>query len=267
MWYHGDTVKRTTFADQKWDRDATRDPNSHGPGIYWTSDYQQAKGYAYPTGYIYTAQIEGNFVSDSTPASRQFLRKLIKEVPKEDLYYALSNFDENPNKAMQMALGMCGEESFIDGALSVYSDFFRKDSRKWIAAMVALGIDGYLHEVGNVTYLIVYNADLIQVTKEEHYSQAPKEALAPSWMHEAQKEHKEGALDSDNKEKVRLALQDLGHAEDPELVASVMDDIFHQYEKQDLIDLALSAARPDMFETWVDYAVDAIREEEEYEDE
>ena len=59
IWFHGDPNKRTNFCDQKMDRiPFTQDPNANGPGIYFTKDYPQAKGYAYPDGYIYTVDID-----------------------------------------------------------------------------------------------------------------------------------------------------------------------------------------------------------------
>lgn len=190
IWYHGDSTKRSSgFHDQKMNRDADRDPNAQGPGIYWTADKEQAKGYAYKNGYVYTAEIRSSkIIKDSTKPNSAVIRKLILLAPKEDLDVGLSNwgYDESGKESFNQALEAAvnaythQSESLIDSMLMVHHDIYRKEANTWTQAMVKCGIDAYLHKLPAVEHLIVYNPNVIKVLKEEPWAEAKTEALDES---------------------------------------------------------------------------------------
>lgn len=184
IWYHGDSHKRAKFSDQKMDRDQHMDPNAMGPGIYWTESKKQAKGYAYPKGYIYTADITTNkVIKDKTKPSRPKVKKLIELAP--DLDMALSNFGYDPgysskSTALKEAVDtyISFSESMIDAALTVYHDFYqRTKANLWAKNMVNVGIDAFEHKLPELKHLIVYNPTVIKVKKVEAYSEVVDEAV------------------------------------------------------------------------------------------
>jgi hypothetical protein len=180
VWYHGDTAKRGDFRDQKMDRDSDSDPNAAGPGIYFTADQQQAQGYAYPDGYVYTAEISTRkILKDTTRPSAAKIRKLILSTDAERLEYGLSNWGyegnvSSRNEALAQAVDSYTRfsETMIDAAAAIYHDFYGRDgANDWARAMVKIGYDAYLHKLPAVDHLIVYNPDVIQVLSETKYVQ------------------------------------------------------------------------------------------------
>lgn len=187
IWYHGDVSRRTNFYDQKMNRDSDRVPNAQGPGIYFTKNKIQAKGYAYPNGYIYTVRINTNkIIYDSFPKpNKQFIKKLMLLVDKEDLDYGLSNwgYDESDPKSYQQALLTAtnvyndNSNNLIDSALQIHNDIFRKDATAWTKAMVKCGVDAFLHKLPTIDHLIVYNPGVIEIIKEEQYERGKNNTL------------------------------------------------------------------------------------------
>lgn len=184
IWYHGDTSKRSSFNDQKMDRDQDKDPNAMGPGIYWTESKRQAKGYAYPKGHVYTAEIiTKKVIKDKTPKpSRKKIEKMILASP--DLDMSLSNWGygdgiTSKNEALNMAIeAYINDDSLIDSLVTVYHDFYgRSESNLWAKNMVKIGIDAFEHQLPTVKHLIVYNPKIIKVKKVEPYSKVVDEAL------------------------------------------------------------------------------------------
>lgn len=184
IWYHGDTSKRSKFSDQKMDRDQHMDPNAMGPGIYWTESKRQAKGYAYPKGYIYTAEIRTNkVIKDETKPNRAKVKSLIELAP--DLDMALSNFGYDPGYTSKSAVlkdaidgYMNFSESMIDAALTIYHDFYnRTRANLWAMNMVKVGIDAFEHKLRELKHLIVYNPKVIKVKKIEAYSEVVDESI------------------------------------------------------------------------------------------
>lgn len=170
-WYHGDANRRSTFSDQEMDHDnGSVDGNAIGPGIYWTRDPVQARGYAHPSGYVYTATMKTSatrILHENTKATRTMLAKFLDAAPEESRQYGLTNWDENPVTARQKALQAYLNSSTAHEALiSIYHDFYGHEYNLFAKAMTALGFDAFLHALPGVDHLIIYNPAVIRITRE-----------------------------------------------------------------------------------------------------
>lgn len=186
IWFHGDPNKRENFCDQKMDRiPFSEDPNANGPGIYFTKDYGQARGYAQPDGYVYTVRIDpskGLVIREQDQASgnRKLLFGLIKKAQDrdpEDVYYAVTDYgydevvnveDVRDHHLKSIIKRMDGFE-LIDAAIVIYKEFFSRDSNSWANAMRELGVLGYIQKQPETDHFIVYNCEAIEILKEEKY--------------------------------------------------------------------------------------------------
>jgi hypothetical protein len=178
LWWHGDKSRRTTFADQIMDRPNGLDKNALGPGIYFSQDKNQAVGYSGPGGWIYGTRIDSDkILTDGRKPTRRFLKNLITAAPKEDMSYGLSNWDENPARALNKAIdAYMMEVSLIEAAWSIRNDFFG-DPNTWTAAMVKCGIDGFTRSHGIVDHMVVYNPSVIKVVSEQTYEEMRPETV------------------------------------------------------------------------------------------
>lgn len=168
-WYHGDLVD-TDFNTRKMDvEDYTRDRNAVGPGIYFTRDKSQAEGYAFPSGYVYTATLKldpSRVMTVKTQAVREKLKRFVDACPdKESLY----NYDQNLTVAVRKAVDMNIEYSsnFLDAVLGVYNDLYQRNSRLYAKNLVDIGFDAYLHHLPEVDHLVVWNPAIIHVLLKE----------------------------------------------------------------------------------------------------
>jgi hypothetical protein len=185
IWFHGDTAKRTRFDDQHMDRDRTKDRNAQGPGIYWTSDKKEAKGYAYPKGYIYTAEIKSvKFIHDRKPkVDPKKVEWLIEHSYDPDGFLANWGFDPghmSRERAMTDALRNYAYPgySLSDAALMLYNDCYgRERANQFTRNMVRMGVNAFLHKESAVKHLIVYNPKIIKVRRIEAYSEVVDEAI------------------------------------------------------------------------------------------
>lgn len=176
IWFHGDASRRASFDDQRFQPPPDRDQNAMGPGIYFTSNESTARGYAWPEGYVYSAEVDGPFVTDETVADRVTVRRFIHRLPMEGRELAASNWD--PDFAI-------GERKLIDAIMSFQSDFvstfadigrqagldYRESGREWCRYMVQTGFNGFIHKLPNEVHLIVWNPAAIHVISERAYYQ------------------------------------------------------------------------------------------------
>lgn len=187
IWFHGDISKRENFCDQKMDRDPfIKDPNANGPGIYFTNNYNEAKGYAAPNGFIYKVNINSNnkkIITDKDKSSynKKFLFNLIKKaqsIDPESVWYALTDYgleiqnhqlvaDYHIMSVINKNLNML---SLIDSCIVIYKEFFRRNANIWAKSMSDLGVIGYHHKTNSETiHFVVYDCNAINIIEEEKY--------------------------------------------------------------------------------------------------
>lgn len=175
-WYHGDQNQRTTFKNQKMDRDSSeQDANEHGPGIYFTRSYSEALSYANPNGYVYTSKMNiRNFIlKDKMKSNVAMLKRLIEWCPEERKIIGLSNWDEDPNIAFKKALHTYSNYYFVEATIAIYNDFYgNTEANEWANSMMNLGIDAYWRLLDQTEHLIVYNPSIINIINEEDYLSA-----------------------------------------------------------------------------------------------
>ena len=172
-WYHGDTSRRTSFRDQHMDRDSTlQDSNAFGPGLYLTSNFQEALGYA-SGGFVYTVEVRphGKILTETIRSNKHHVKRLIGLCPDDRREIGLSNWDENPVTAMSKAVSEYSKFRLLDASLTIYHDFYGSfHANDWSTAMVALGYDGLIHPANNSIYhLAIYNLKTILILDEHKH--------------------------------------------------------------------------------------------------
>lgn len=169
-WYHGDTSRRDTFVGHKMDRDAGQDTNAVGPGIYFTRDRAQARGYAGRGGWLYTAKVTrtARVLPEAFRPRVDLIARFIALAPAESRYYGSTNWAESQDAGERAAAEAYSNEASLASALmGVYNDFYGHDYDRYAKAMVELGYDALLHRLPDVDHLVVYNPDIIVVEEQE----------------------------------------------------------------------------------------------------
>ena len=165
VFYHGDRRPRTSFADQKWDRDRTTSSlNDEGPGIYFTSDYDQASSYG-PYVVEFSPSKDFRLMPAKKPTLKQ-LREVFDMVTNENQETFLSNWGEGV-RATDILKKYTHQNTLHDALVSLYGDLFQFDSEDWIRAVRSLGYDGIVLEKSyGKKHMIVWNADKLRGIRE-----------------------------------------------------------------------------------------------------
>ena len=166
VYYHG------TPHDFEWfDLNAIGSGNdTEGPGIYFSTDLTDARSYAFPNGYVWTVRLHlRGLLPLSGPVNRRQAEQMLREAP--DLVDDLTNWDENPKKAFQIALnGMLSQGSPKEVFEQIWYDFYRRKPALWLEKLVKFGYDGFIvGRSGQTKHAVVFNLDSIEVVKKERY--------------------------------------------------------------------------------------------------
>jgi len=173
IWYHGD-LEDADFSTRSMDtEDYTRSPNALGPGIYWTRDRDQARGYAGKKGYVFSATMDltpRKTMSKDDTVTSEIVERFISLAPRGSRRTGLENWDNNIDQAVSTYVE--SGEDLLDALVGVYHDFYGMDSRAFGRSMVRIGYDAYIHHLPNVDHLVVWNPKIIKVKEvdkaEEH---------------------------------------------------------------------------------------------------
>lgn len=165
-WFHGDTSPRVSFDDQVWDRDlSTSSPLEFGPGLYFTTDLEQARSYG---PYVFEATVPDPKSFQLVPHSRPSLRELqrfFKLANEDDQEIFVSNWpDLNATEALRK---YTHQTTRYDALVSLYGDLHR-DPRDWVEAMRGLGYDGVVvdpRKQSGARYLIVWSPQRVRLTR------------------------------------------------------------------------------------------------------
>lgn len=160
IWFHGRTITDTTF-DLAWTGNGH---DKEGPGFYFTSDRNDALGYASSTGIVLEVKLTPKkLASTSRKPSAAVVEKLMRASPNFD--DALQNWDENPAKAFQEAMKIMmkmGSEKEV--FQQVWFDFYREDSPLYLKEMIKLGYDGHIATwTKGIHHIIMYNPAAIKI--------------------------------------------------------------------------------------------------------
>ena len=146
FWWHGGP-QMTNWSESWWDRDRTVSSlNEEGPGIYFTTDRQEAEGYG---PYLYYATPSGFNPLPHRKPSKAFLMNLYNSASDEHKELFLSNWGIEGNNPMEGLSHYLHQDSLLDAATTLYSDLFQYDAQEYIDAMVGMGYDGVIVQKGS----------------------------------------------------------------------------------------------------------------------
>ena len=173
VWYHGGPPVHD-WAHIRWDRErGTADPNAVGPGMYWTTDPVQARGYAHdhadPT--VYSATKRAGFVEfpRKRPALAE-IRALYELADPEAQGIFLSNWDVDRDVATRTEVDRAllpyvrNSGPLFDAYVTLYHDLFAYDANAYVKALRRLGYDGYVVKMREgVRHLVLWNPEAMKV--------------------------------------------------------------------------------------------------------
>jgi len=176
LWYHGGSLIEN-WEHVRWDRDrSTSDLNAEGPGMYWTTDDEEAWGYTHghEDATVYVATMRDSFkLFPRKRPTMAALRDLYDFASPEDQEIFLSNWNiETPASKAEIAQALkpyTGQTSLFDAYVTLYHDLFRYDSDVYVAAMRSLGYDGFIVERGTTggsrrrKHLILWNPRMLDI--------------------------------------------------------------------------------------------------------
>lgn len=151
--------------------------DQEGPGFYFTTDKDDAMGYAHPNGIVIT--VENNFqnlITPETKLNKKHAIQLVKMAPRLDQILTDWGYDP-PFVSKQSALNdllnsVINEEDAKDTFLQIWYDCYYRsgNSSIYIQNMKKLGYDGLIiPKQDNVTHVVVYDPDDLVIVKVEKY--------------------------------------------------------------------------------------------------
>lgn len=168
-WYHGGPKIRPGSV-MSWDRDRGKsDLNAEGPGMYFTSSYDEANGYAHghPKGVVYRAKMKKGFkLLPKKGANLATLRAFYALAPKDSQETFLSNwYSEWPPSEeglVRALMPYTREKSLHDALVTLYHDLYQYDASEYVTSLSTLGFDGVALDKGVIDghrrlHLIVWN--------------------------------------------------------------------------------------------------------------
>lgn len=164
--YHGTNKNISKFVDDFVGSDDATD--EEGPGIYFTTDYEDAAGYG---NLIYSVRIGGDrFIEDDSNTDNVDINELIELIKMaEDWEINAQDYHEDPDMGAEVAASYAIEYNQLekDAFLEIWVGFYRYDGLAFVRNMVKLGYDGivtsrYRDKNREGKHIIVYNPNIIE---------------------------------------------------------------------------------------------------------
>ena len=158
--------------------------DQEGPGIYFTSSYENAKRYFEPTGQIVKVRLDLNkLLKTSGKANMKDVNKIVakslglnnlSEIHNisEDNFHntALTNYDENPAIALSKLMSVLrNTKNEVDTFQQVWIELYRNNPADFVNDMAELGYDGCvlqknsLFDKEQVLHYVIYNKNCITI--------------------------------------------------------------------------------------------------------
>jgi len=172
-WYHGSVKPRDAWDLTGVGLEGATD--QEGPGLYFTTDLKDAMMYGEYIAIVRLQLLKNRTVPISGPVSEMSVRRLIRKAP--DLADSLTNWDENPNRALDKAGQLITESSDNphDAYQSVYADFYDGHPREFFKALWMY--DGVVvPRAGGIFHAIVYKPEIIKTVRMTTKTELNKEA-------------------------------------------------------------------------------------------
>lgn len=168
-WYHGGPKIRPGSV-MSWDRDRSQqDLNAEGPGMYFTSSYDEANGYAHghKNGVVYRSKMKKGFkLLPKKGANLPTLRALYQLATPESKEIFLSNwsveYPASEGQVLQALMPYTRERSLHDALVTLYHDLYRYDANEYVTSLSTIGFDGVALDKGVIDghrrlHLVVWN--------------------------------------------------------------------------------------------------------------
>lgn len=142
-----------------------------GPGVYFTDDPRIADNYGRVREY--SIDVSSGFYFKGQRVDLRKIKELIGFADDEHLELALSNWDEDPRRAMRLLLGSLGKcKDMPDAVVQVALDVFNWDRDDFLMSARACGINGIViddpFDSGRSSrFLILYNFKLAKLVNDE----------------------------------------------------------------------------------------------------
>lgn len=165
--YHGSPQKIDNFTDEFVGGDNATD--QEGPGIYLTTSYSEALGYA-EGGYVYQLRVTPRLLLDESEdhdLDRDLLLKLV--FMASDWETHASNWAEHPEMGVEMMVDSAYEynDNEKDVLLQIWIEAYRYDGVDFVRNCTTLGIDGLIINRENSKHIVIYNPNVIEVKDVE----------------------------------------------------------------------------------------------------
>jgi len=174
LWYHGGPLIED-WSEIRWDRErGSADPNAEGPGMYWTTSLEEARGYG---RHLYLAKMLPGFRlmpgHKKRGLSPRELRTIYAMGRPDDQEIFLSNWNVewpgSPRLLDEVLEHYARQRDVLGTFVTLYHDLFRYDAGAFIRAMIALGYDGHSVLKGKasqreIRHLVVYNPAALLIT-------------------------------------------------------------------------------------------------------
>lgn len=215
--YTGQKSRHEVLTKPRFDLDkiGQREANDQeGPGFYFTTNPQEALGYAHPNGIVVTAKFTGNnLISVNDEINDEHVDKMIEMSP--DLDDTLANWGYDPGYSSredalaQLKDAIYSDENAKDIWLTVWYELYRDEPRQFVENMVKLGYDGLIvtprfSDDPNRKHVVIYNINAVNVedvqqykdltsdeeTQEEGINMKPEDVFvnrANQWLYEEEK--------------------------------------------------------------------------------
>lgn len=163
-WYHGSAVKISHFTLDKLSSGTGID--QEGPGIYLTSDPIDARKYGQFVHVVQAKINKSRLMPDNKKIMPDTIRRLIYQSPVKD--DALSNWDENPNRALTLAVNSIyesyGPNEYRECMEQIWYDFYVDHSALYLSKMRVYGWDGFILPRTNCSHFICFSPDILTIT-------------------------------------------------------------------------------------------------------
>jgi len=136
---------------------------SEGPGIYFTSNEENARMYGKNI-----TRMKINNANILTPSNKPFSKKQIKKilnyVDKERMRIAVSNWNENFYEGKEMLINsITDEKNAINQIMNIWADiYYHQNQLEFMNLMKNNGIDGIMVPKENKTHYVIYNKDILK---------------------------------------------------------------------------------------------------------
>jgi hypothetical protein len=148
--------------------------DQEGPGFYFTTNKDEAKGYAFPNGIIVTAEYDkNNLLSVDSKPNKNHINKMIQMAP--DLDDTLANWGYDPGYTSKLTAlndlkdAIYSDDNAKDIFLTIWYELYRYNPKQYIENSIKLGYDGLLIKKDYGQHVVLYNVNSINITDVEKY--------------------------------------------------------------------------------------------------